>query len=1176
MNRMTINRIKVQQVLRNCLLPLHVKPVAKFFITFLLMVALQASATGFGQKVTLKLKDANLEQVFEEVRKQTGLQFVFNSDIIQKTKSISVNIVNVEVGEALELCFKNQSITFEIISQTIVLKPKKEVIVAENKAVLPPLSPVNGKVTDENGNPLAGATIIVKGSKNGAKTNEKGDFIINTEANDVLIVSYIGYEDLVIKVNKQTDLSLSLTPTKQNLSSVVVTALGISSNKKKLGYSIQNVDAQDIVDSRETNLVSALSGKAAGVNVVSSSGSPGASANITIRGNKSITGSNKPLFVVDGVPVDNSSVGNGTAGVDASNRAIDINPNDIKSLTILKGPAATALYGIRAANGAVIITTKNGAQGKPKVSFTSSFSIDKVNQLPERQNEYAQGTITAGNFVYQGPDATAPTVNSWGPALVNLEFDGSTNYPWDRNGKLVPKGTGIGKAAIAYNPYDVFFVTGNTTDNNISVSGGSEKNTYYFSAGRLYQTGVVPNADFARNSFKVNSSFIVTPKLTIGSSASFVNSGGNRIQRGSNVSGVMAGLLRNTTTFDIANGFSGKDAVNNISTYTLPNSKQRAFTTAYDNPYWSAYNVPFKDNVNRFYGNLNLEYKLNSWMKLRYKLGIDNYSDERNSAWDIGSASNILGRVTTSNIISTDINSDMLLLINKSINKNIDADITFGHNYYSNKYVAKSIDGDNLSQKGFFDISNAAVISSNNNIRRRRLVGAFGDVKLTYKGFLFANFTGRNDWSSTLPKTNNSFFYPTFSTGLDLSKALNFESNPIVPYAKIRASLGQVGNDAPLYALDTYYDRTTAGGDELIPGINFPAFGVNAMERSGSLSNSNLKAERTTTFEVGGDFKFWDGKIGLDITYYDASTQDQIVTTTISSASGFLQQIINAGHIQNKGIEITLNTTPVKTKFFQWNLNVNFSKNNSIVKSLPLGVTQVSLQSFSALASLVRVGQPYGVLNGTNYQRNADGKLIIGADGWPLISTIQAPIGDPNPDFLAGVDNSFTFKNFELGMLWDFRKGGDIWNATKAFNSSLGISKESGDLRKVTGYVYDGVTVSGAKNTVPVDFANPANGLGGIKWRKGGTFGVSEDYIEDGSWARLRQVTLRYKLPKTLFKGLLSGSSISVYARNLLLFTKYSGIDPETNLSGDSNASGWDYYNLPNTKSYGINFQVSF
>jgi len=634
----------------------------------------------------------------------------------------------------------------------------------------------------------------------------------------------------------------------------------------------------------------------------------------------------------------------------------------------------------------------------------------------------------------------------------------------------------------------------------------------------------------------------------------------------------MAGLLRNTPTFDIANGLSGKDAANNTGTYTLPNSKQRAFTTAYDNPYWSVNNVPFKDNVNRFYGNLNLEYKLNSWMKLRYKLGIDNYSDERNSAWDIGSSSNILGRVTATNITSTDINSDILLLINKTIGKNLEADITLGQNYYSNKYVAKGVDGDNLSQKGFFDISNAAVVSSNTAIRRRRLVGAFGDIKLTYKDFLFVNLTGRNDWSSTLPKNNNSFFYPTVSTGLDLSKAFNFEGNPIVPYAKIRASLGQVGNDAPLYALNTYYDRTTVGGDELIPGITFPAFGLSSMERGGSLSNSNLKAERTTTFEVGGDFKFWGGKIGLDVTYYDASTKDQIVTTTISAASGFLQQIINAGHIQNKGIEITLNTTPVKTKNFVWNLNVNFSKNKSTVKSLPLGVTQVSLQSFSALASLVKVGQPYGVLNGTHYQRNAEGQLIIGTDGWPLIATTQDPIGDPNPDFLAGVDNSLSYKNFELGMLWDFRKGGDIWNATKAFNSSLGVSKESGDLRTVKGYVYDGVTATGVKNTVPVDFANPANGLGGIKWRKGGTFGVSEDYIEDGSWARLRQVTLRYKLPKSFLKGRLNGSSVSVYARNLLLFTKYSGIDPETNLSGDSNATGWDYYNLPSTKSYGINF----
>jgi TonB-linked SusC/RagA family outer membrane protein len=730
--------------------------------------------------------------------------------------------------------------------------------------------------------------------------------------------------------------------------------------------------------------------------------------------------------------------------------------------------------------------------------------------------------------------------------------------------------------AQAYDQYDAFFVTGHAWDNNLSVSGGTDKTTYYFSAGRLHQSGVVPTSDFSRNSFKSTVNFDLSEKFSVGSAITFINSGGNRIQRGSNVSGVMAGLMRNATTFDIGNGLKGNAAKDEASTYILPDGRQRRYVTSYDNPFWSINKVPYKDDVNRIIGNMNLEFRMNDWLKLKYKIGVDNFNDQRNSAWDINSASNVKGAVYQAMITSTDINSDLLLLASRDITPDLHLDATIGHNFFNTVNTSQSSRGDDLGVAGFYEISNASVVSSNKYLSRRRLFGAFGDFRFSYKNYLFLNLTGRNDWSSTLPEANNSFFYPTASVGVDLTEALSVANNPLLSYAKLRASYGQVGNDAPIYSTSTYYTRTSIDGDDMLSNSTFPLYGLSGFQKENALSNNNLKAERTTTFEFGGDFKFLRDRLGLDATYYVANTEDQIVEASISATSGYVEQLINAGRIENRGIELVLSGTPVSASDFTWDASINFTKSKSTVKELPEGISQISLQSFSALSSLVMIGQPYGVLSGTRYQRNEKGQVLIGDDGWPLIAATQGPIGDPNPDWLAGVNNSFSYKSLSLSFLWDIRQGGDIWNATKAYNSYLGTSKESGDLRSVTGYVFEGVNEEGEVNTIPVDFANPANGLSGVYWRRGGAFGVSENYIEDGSWVRLRELTLSYVVPAKLLNKAFNRASISVYGRNLLLFTDYSGVDPETNLTGDSNASGWDYYNLPSTKSYGASLNVTF
>ncbi|MEJ2006012.1 MAG: TonB-dependent receptor plug domain-containing protein, partial [Cyclobacteriaceae bacterium] len=524
-----------------------------------------------------------------------------------------------------------------------------------------------------------------------------------------------------------------------------------------LGYSIQDVDGDEIQQSGETNIVNALNAKAAGVTVVSSSGSPGASANIRIRGNTSINGNNSPLFVIDGVPIDNSAPGNGVAGVDRSNRAIDLNPNDVASLTVLKGPAATALYGIRAANGAIIITTKKGSYNSaPQVSVSAGVTFDRVNKFHDLQYEYAQGS----GGVYRGPETG--TGSSFGPLISDLEYSTNPEHPnapasqffnngqyiFDQNGFLVPEGTGDGIPANAYDKED-FFVTGVTQDYNVSVRGGSERTNYFISAGYYDQDGIVPNATWSRKSFRSNITTDISDKLTAGISAYYANSGGQRIQRGSNISGIGIGLYRTAPTFDNTNGLSSNDAADDPSSYILPDGSQRAYRynantgrAIYDNPYWIINNIPFYDNVDRVTGYITAQYELTDWMKFSYKLGLDYFSEENLNAFDIGSADTPAGSVTQTNRVNTDINSDFLILINKDFNNDLNLSATFGHNYFSSERTVNQAVGNTLGAQGFYHIANATDIQASQQILQRELFGVFGEARLDYKNMLFLNVSG--------------------------------------------------------------------------------------------------------------------------------------------------------------------------------------------------------------------------------------------------------------------------------------------------------------------------------------------------------------------------------------------------------------------------------------------------
>jgi TonB-linked SusC/RagA family outer membrane protein len=622
---------------------------------------------------------------------------------------------------------------------------------------------VDGRVTAlDNGTPIPGVNVIVKGSTIGTVTDINGYYRINIpdHKETTLTFSFIGLATEEVLVGSKSVIDMVMTADIRQLSEVVVTAVGIESDKKTLGYSIQTVQDEEIRSTLEPNIVNTINQKAAGVYVYSSSGSPGASASIRIRGNTSITLENNPLFVVDGVPINNNEVLNGYGGVDQSNRAIDLNPNDVASLTVLKGPAATVLYGIRAANGAIIITTKKGNKGKPKITFSTSYIASQVNKLPGKQSSYAQGRPRNGIPTWLGPERFEGF--SFGPKISDLEFatdpdhpespppyafDPAGNYLFDDHGFLVSKGTGNGQPAIAYPNDENFFVTGHSSDNFLSISGGEEDINYYVSTGYIYQSGIVPKSDWSRISVLGKFSAQLTDDLNIGTQVNYINSGGSRIQRGSNISGVPLGLFRNTTTFDAARGYSdGREAANDPSVYIFPDGTQRSFRWGvYDNPFWTVNKNPYEDNINRVIGNLNFSWQIAPWMTLSYKIGLDTNNEERKQASDINSAGSVEGTISQHNFNINLLNSDILFLFNYEVSQNFKLNATLGYNYFYDQRNYRGSYGSSLGTAGFYHISNATDIWAYEIIEEKKIHGVFADILFSWDNYLFLNVALRND-----------------------------------------------------------------------------------------------------------------------------------------------------------------------------------------------------------------------------------------------------------------------------------------------------------------------------------------------------------------------------------------------------------------------------------------------
>ncbi len=1021
---------------------------------------------------------------------------------------------------------------------------------------------ITGSVKDaDTGEPLPGATIVVQGSTIGTTTDIDGNYsVFVTSVEDILIYSYVGYIKEEMTVGPQTIINMDLRPDTKSLDEVIVTAIGIKREKKSLGYSAQEVKGDELIATSQPNIVNSLSSKVAGVEITSSSGTPGASSNIVIRGRTSLGRSNSPLFVVDGVPVDNSY--DGSYYVDHSNRAIDINPNDIESVTVLKGATATALYGIMAANGAIIITTKSGegrGTDRKQITFRTSIGFDEVNKLPEKQYRYAQGFYNTST----GAVEYSSTVNtSWGPLIDTLRYDGATDYLLDQNGRIVGMSdpTATSQRVVPYENVNDFFQTAIKSDTYLSMSGGDEKGNFHISTGHVNQSGIVPNSEFKRTTFKINGDMQISEKLKIAGKATYANSDGTFMQKGSNLSAVMVGLMRVTPTFDITNG-SG-DPVNDESAYMLPDGTQRNYFPNYDNPYWSINKNKAFSTVNRLMGNTQIDYKFTPWLNIMYRLGLDYYTDKRSNYLDNNSSDTPDGYINISTYEFQSTNSDLILTLEKDITDKLNLTALLGNNYVTRNTYYIYQRGDKFVLPNYYDISNTEESAGDDSESQYKRVGAYYDIRLSYNDYLYFNTTYRIDWSSTLPASKNWFDYPSVNLSFIFSEAFRFKERiPFFSFGKLRASVARGGYDADPYSLQNYFQAIDGGIQ-----------GQVAYRTRGLIGNNGINPEETISYEAGVELKFFQNRLGVDFAYYHSESDNQIIDANIPSSSGYPQMVLNSGIISNKGFEIQMYATPVETKDFIWDLTVNFSKNKNIVEDLPeeIPLFEFPTTGLSSTRSVAIEGEPFGVIYGGRFLRNENGDVLVDDEGYPLIDTEAGIVGDPNPDFIMGLRNTFSYKGLSLTAVIDIKEGGDVFNGTRGVMTSLGTHKYTEN--RDEDFIFDGVNVNtGLPNEVPVKRDRSYYS------RQGGLAGLSEAYIEDGSYIRLREVSLSYNLPSKWFEKIpVSNLSIGLSGRNLLLFTDYSGIDPETNLSGASNSLGRDYFNMPNTRSYEINLLVNF
>jgi TonB-linked SusC/RagA family outer membrane protein len=1090
---------------------------------------------------------------------------------------------------------------------------------------------LSGVVTFSGDNqPLPGVQVIVKGTTLGTVTDNNGKYSIQVPATaKFLVFRYIGMITKEVEIGTQKTIDVVLEPDILDLEGVVVTALGISREKKALGYAVQDVKGEEIAIARENNIVNSLQGRVAGVQITNASGAIGASSRIVIRGNSSF-GNNQPLFVIDGVPVLNSSsevsqygdgrdYGNATVGQDFGNAAMDIDPADIESVSILKGANAAALYGSRAANGVVLITTKKGARAVPGrkqavgVDFSTGLTLDRVYLLPKFQNSYGQGwlgdeftynrwknadpanTLTyqqyADSISFRYVDGNGSGINdyvdeSWGPRLdagLKLrQFD--SPYTLDANGNPVFEQTPW--VSHKDNVKD-FFETGTTWSNNLSITGGTERAVARLSLNRIDQKGTIPNTDLKKTSVGISGDMVLSKRLSAGGLITYVQNTSDNLPGG--------GYDENNIMQSLGSWFgrqvnlqSLKDKWETDNPWGNPYNWNSSF---HNNPYWTVNKNTTSRTRDRVFGNAYMKYKITDWLDVMGRLGTDLYNEYRKHlVADRSIESSRGGSFWQSQTFEQETNADLILTLNREIHQDFTLNASAGANYRNYKRQFKYMRAAELTVPDLYTISNVSGnASSSMNYAEKETNSLFGSFSLGYKRFLYLDVTGRNDWSSTLPKDNWSYFYPSVSLSYVFTENLKIPEK-ILSYGKIRGGWAQVGNDTDPYQILGTYSQTNFTNNPIDP-----IKGVAQFHFPYVMPPADLVPEQTNSFEVGTDLKFIKNRVGLDFTYYNMKTKDQILAVDISNASGFQQMLINAGEIQNQGVEVMLSGKPLEKKDgLNWEVSVNWATNTNKVNKLYGDLeAYVIARSWGSVTVEARPGEPYGQIKGGAYVRDGSGRIIVDPETHlPIHSSAPQVIGNILPDWFGGIRNTFTYKDFSLSFLFDMRMGGDIFSVTDWFGAYAGVTEETAENNKrETGVLVEGVygkevgdmgyqylDANGDPSTTAIsnDVKVSAEEYYHDYW------GLHEPSIIKGSFIKFREVVFGWNLPAKWIDKVdwVQSASFSVVGRNLaMLWVDESNdvrMDPETGFGTTNNGMGLEQYQVPATRSIGFQLRVIF
>lgn len=1052
---------------------------------------------------------------------------------------------------------------------------------------------VSGKVTDEDGEAIPGVNIILKGTTTGATSDIDGNWKLSIPSEGgTLVFQFVGMATQEIKTGSRSVIDVVMVGDAKQLAEVVVTAVGIERQAKALGYAVENVDGDAVQQISEPDAIRGLQGKIAGVNIIGSSGAPGSATRITIRGNSSLLNDNQPLFVVDGVPYNNdaissdgvnSNIGGLSDGGAFGSMISTLDPNTIESITVLKGGSAAALYGSRAANGVVVITTKGGSVGASKkgleVALSLSTGWEQIANLPNYQNTYGVGT----NFSY------AQANGSWGHPFPGTRpyasLDEIPHWFSGRPGMEAYNGQTVPYRAYPNNVKD-FFQTGRINDMSVTVSGGNEKSVISATASMLNQSGFVPKTEYNRYAFSVGGKTFLDNGLSVGTNVSYTRSTQNGAisgvgALGSNNPSAFARTLYLGRNWDLQ-GQEFQNPVDNGSEFFVGRGQA-------NNPYWAVENTGIKNRTDRYVVSMDLNYEILDWLSATARLGLNGYSTKLDEWQRPNGTGNSLGEYGEFNVNFLEVNTDFILSANKQLNQDISLSANVGYNINQRTNEAQRTFGQQYVIFDIDDIDNmVSVTPDGGTYQRRRLLGVYGEATLDYKSQIFLNFTGRNDQSSTLPAGNNSYFYPAVSTSFILSDLLDFTSST-VNMVKVRAGWSQVGNDTDPYQIQNVYLVNDAIDTNPKPTAEKPFNGSPGITYNNIAKNPNLKPENTTEIEVGAEIRALDNKVTLDVALYKKNTTDQIIQAPLAEETGFTFGTVNAGEVENKGIEVALDWTVVDMpNGLQWDLRGSFTHNkNTVISTGDLDEIQFGSAFANNIIATHRPGYEYGLLLGTVDYRDDEGNLLIDpANGQLIQNTARAIVGNPNPDFILGVVSNLAWKGISLRAVFDWKQGGDIYSNTVLSMLGRGILAHQGDREMnwiIPGVYGDPNTGEAIRdesgNKIPNATMIETNSL-----YFGQSFainGSNEWNVYDGTVYRLREVALGYSLPKSVMDKTPFGSAnISLTGRNLWYlapnFPKDTNYDPETNQFGNRNNQGIELSTTPSARRYSVNLKFTF